>query len=198
MNKLLSVVAALSLTLTVAACGTPSQPAGSPATSVVGSDQAASSGALAEPLAPTSDGAPSTPGSAATGDPSSSAAPKQAVPTAPVVAIDQSTPEAAMTSWLSAMLEGDGATVCGLMASGETAIAQLPTAQDQCAEMIAPMLKQLTAVKEVFGGLKITGATVSGDSASFASATTKPALAAEIIASLKAVRLDGKWYVTEG
>lgn len=103
-----------------------------------------------------------------------------------------------MTSWLTAMLEGDGTVVCGLMASGETAIADLPAAQGQCAEMIAPMLKQLSAVKEMFGGLTITGATVSGDTASFESAKTKPALAADIIASLKAVRLDGKWYVTEG
>ncbi len=103
-----------------------------------------------------------------------------------------------MTAWLTAMLEGDGTMVCGLMASGETAIADLPAAQGQCAEMIAPMLEQLSSVKAMFGGLKITGATISGDTADFASATTKPALAAEIIASLKAVRLDGKWYVTEG
>jgi hypothetical protein len=195
MNKLQSVMAALALTVSVAACGTPGTPVTSPTSSATGIASTGSGGGVTDQSAPSESAAPPAAGGAATDGGSPSPAPKQA---APPVAVDQSTPEAAMTSWLTAMLEGDGATVCGLMASGDTAIAKLPAAQQQCAEMIAPMLKQLSAVKEMFGGLKITGATVSGDSASFESATTKPALAAEIIASLKAVRLDGKWYVTEG
>jgi predicted small lipoprotein YifL len=195
MNKLLSVTAALALALTVAACGTSGTPADAPTTTVADGTSSASGADQTDRSAPSAKAAPSVPEGAATGDSSPSPTPKEA---APAVAVDQSTPEAAMTSWLTAMLEGDSAIVCGLMASGETAIAELPAAQGQCAEMIAPMLEQLSAVKEMFGGLRITGATVSGDTASFRSATTKPALAADIIASLKAVRLDGKWYVTEG
>lgn len=192
MNKLLSVVAALAAALTVAACGAPVTSPDPASTGVA--DSAPTGTAATTPSAPSG-----TPAPPATEDAPSGAASSEpdAKPAAPV-AVDQSTPESAMTSWLTAMLEGDGTTVCGLMASGETAIADLPAAQGQCAEMIAPMLEQLSSVKAMFGGLKITGATISGDTADFASATTKPALAAEIIASLKAVRLDGKWYVTEG
>lgn len=194
MNKPLSIIAALAVTLAVAACGAPGTPADPATTGVANAAPTESEAPMTAQSAPEETAAPPAPEGAATGDASSGPDTKEATP----VVVDQSTPERAMTSWLTAMLEGNGTTVCGLMASGDTAIVQLPAAQEQCAEMIAPMLGQLSSVKAMFGGLKITGATVSGDTADFASATTKPALAAEIIASLKAVRLDGKWYITEG
>jgi hypothetical protein len=60
------------------------------------------------------------------------------------------------------------------------------------------MLDQIKELGAAFKGLKITGATVSGDTASFESVTTEPALAADVVATFKAVRIGGKWYVTQG
>ncbi|HEU5144746.1 MAG TPA: hypothetical protein VFT81_06180 [Dermatophilaceae bacterium] len=114
------------------------------------------------------------------------------------VAVDQSTPEAAMTSWLNAMFAGDKEAVCSLMASGGKAIADVPQAVETCSSMIGGMLDQLQPLAGAFKGLTIEGATVSGDTASFESATTEPAMAAQIISSFKAVRIDGDWYITQG
>lgn len=114
------------------------------------------------------------------------------------VTVDQSTPEAAMTSWLTAMFAGDTTAVCSLMASQGKAIADVPQAVETCSSMIGTMLEQLQPLAGAFSGLTIEGATITGDSATFESATTQPAMAAQIISSFKAVRIDGLWYITEG
>ncbi|EWT03835.1 hypothetical protein N864_13115, partial [Intrasporangium chromatireducens Q5-1] len=116
----------------------------------------------------------------------------------PAKPVDQSTPDAVMTGWLTALLNGDSSTVCGLMAANGTAIEDLPNAKEQCAQAVTPMLEQLQSAKDMFKGLKVEGATVQGDTATFASARTTPELAASIIKNLKAVKLKGKWYVTQG
>ena len=112
--------------------------------------------------------------------------------------VDQSTPEAAMTSWLGAMVAGDGNSVCALMATKGKAISSIPGAAATCGKTITPMLDQVKDLGAAFKGLKITGATVNGDTASFESVTTEPALAADVVSSFKAVRIGGKWYVTQG
>ena len=112
--------------------------------------------------------------------------------------IDQTTPEAAMTSWLGAMVAGDGNSVCALMATKGKTISSIPGAAATCGKTITPMLDQIKELGAAFQGLKITGATVNGDTASFESVTTEPALAADVVASFKAVRIGGKWYVTQG
>ena len=112
--------------------------------------------------------------------------------------VDQSTPEAAMTSWLGAMVAGDGNSVCALMATKGKAISSIPGAAATCGRTITPMLDQVKDLGAAFKGLKITGATVNGDTASFESVTTEPALAADVVSSFKAVRIGGKWYVTQG
>jgi len=111
---------------------------------------------------------------------------------------DQSTPEAAMTSWLGAMVSGDGNTVCRLMSTGGKPIPSIPGAAAACGKKITPMLDQLKELGAAFKGLQITGATVKGDTATFDSVTTEPALAADVVRSFKAVRIGGKWYVTQG
>ncbi|WP_440304145.1 hypothetical protein [Intrasporangium sp.] len=103
-----------------------------------------------------------------------------------------------MTAWLTALLAGDSATVCGLMAVKGTAIEDLPDAKQQCAQAVTPMLGQLKSVKDLFKGLKVQGAKVQGDTATFDAAKTTPDMAASIIKNLKAVRLKGKWYITQG
>lgn len=193
MKRLLALSATTMLAVGLSACSMADIPLlpTSGATTGVGAATAPGSTAGATPATPESSPGPGGPSPATTSGigPTPGSTAKRAV--------DQSTPEAAMTSWLTAMLEGDGATVCGLMAAGKTALADLPEAQRQCAGMLAPMLKEVVSVKDMFTGLSITGASVSGDTATFDKAKTKPALAGTIIANLKTIRLDGKWYVTE-
>lgn len=112
--------------------------------------------------------------------------------------VDQTTPEAVMTSWLGAMVAGDGNTVCSLMATQGKAISSIPGAAEACGKTITPMLDQIKELGAAFQGLKITGATVKGNTATFESVTTEPALAADVVASFKAVKIAGKWYVTQG
>lgn len=170
------VVAAASLLVVLAACS--KEPAPTDATSSPVSTSAAASPS------------PST----TTSPPTSPAAPSTSAP----VVVDQSTPEAAMTSWLMAMFAGDTTAVCSLMASQGKAIADVPQAVETCSSMIGTMLDQLEPLAGAFTGLTIEGATVTGDTATFENATTQPAMAAQIIQSFKAVRIDGDWYVTEG
>lgn len=110
---------------------------------------------------------------------------------------DQSTPEAAMTSWLNAMVSGDGNSVCTIMAAGGKPISSIPGASDACGKTITPMLDSLKQLGSAFKGLSITGATVNGKEASFESVTTEPALAADVVSSFKAVKIGAKWYITQ-
>jgi hypothetical protein len=174
-KKLLTVAAA---TLLLAVTGCSKAPAPTPATS-------------SQPLSSSSSPTSSLTSSAPTPDGS-------ATGTGTPVAVDQSSPEAAMTSWLMAMFAGDTAAVCSLMASQGKAIAEVPQAVETCSSMIGTMLEQLAPLADAFRGLTIDGATITGDTATFESATTQPAMAAQIIRSFKAVRIDGDWYITEG
>lgn len=141
---------------------------------------------------------PSSP-SPATTPPTTTSPPTSPAPDSSTsVVVDQSTPEAAMTSWLRAMFAGDTTAVCSLMASQGKAIADVPQAVETCSSMIGTMLDQLEPLAGAFTGLTIEGATVTDDTATFENATTQPAMAAQIIRSFKAVRIDGDWYVTEG
>ena len=117
---------------------------------------------------------------------------------ASTAAVDQSTPELAMTSWLNAMVAGDASNVCGLMAIKGRPIATISGAAEACTTRIAPELAQIKQLGGAFAGLTIKGATVNGNNATFESVTTEPAMAADVVASFKAVKVGDKWYVTEG
>ena len=174
MKKLLTGALALALSVSLAACSK----------SV---DQAAPPSA---PAGSTSSGTTPT-DTMSTGTGTSTAG-------ATAATVDQSTPEAAMASWLGAMVTGDGSSVCALMATKGKTISSIPGAAATCGKTITPMLDQIKDLGAAFQGLKITGATVNGDTASFESVTTEPALAADVVASFKAVRIGGRWYVTQG
>ncbi len=148
---------------------------------------------------PTSDDTPGS-GSATTGSGSATTGSGSATPsgTATPVTLDQTTPEAAMTTWLGAIVAGDGQAVCTIMAFGGKPMSSIPGAADGCASSITPMLDQIKQLGAVFQGLKISGATVKGDTATFESVTTTPALAADVVSNFKAVKIDGKWYVSQG
>ncbi len=179
MKKLLTGALALALSVSLAACSKAVDQAAPPST------PAASTSSATTPSGTSSD----TPTGTGTG---TSTAGATAGP------VDQSTPEAAMTSWLGAMVAGDGNSVCALMATKGKAISSIPGAAATCGKTITPMLDQVKDLGAAFKGLKITGATVNGDTASFESVTTEPALAADVVSSFKAVRIGGKWYVTQG
>jgi hypothetical protein len=185
MQKLVRGAATAALALTIAACSS----SGPTATST-------QRGAVTSvPTTTTAPGVTDGGASGATTAPSTSTTPTSPTPT---IHVDQSTPEAAMTGWLTALLAGDSSTVCGLMAVNGTAIEDLPNAKEQCAQAVTPMLVQLKSVKDMFKGLKVQGAKVQGDTATFDTAKTTPDLAAGIIKNLKAVKLKGKWYITQG
>ncbi|HYQ33884.1 MAG TPA: hypothetical protein VEQ83_11770 [Lapillicoccus sp.] len=177
MKKLLTGAVALALSVSLAACSKAADQASPPST------PAASTSSATTPSGTSSD----TPTGTGTSTAGATAGP-----------VDQSTPEAAMTSWLGAMVAGDGNSVCALMATKGKAISSIPGAAATCGKTITPMLDQIKELGAAFKGLKITGATVNGDTASFESVTTEPALAAGVVATFKAVRIGGKWYVTQG
>jgi hypothetical protein len=179
MNKLLPGALALALSVTLVGCSksadqgaaTPSAPAGSSSSVTTPTDSM----------------------STGTADDSGTA-----TASATRVPVDQSTPEAAMTSWLGSMVAGDGNSVCSLMAASGKAITSIPGAAAACGKSITPMLDQIKELGAAFQGLQINGATVSGNTATFESVTTEPALAADVVASFKAVKIAGKWYITQG
>lgn len=101
-----------------------------------------------------------------------------------------------MVSWLGAMVAGKGTEVCNLMAAGGKAVSEIPGAGEACGQKITPLLEQLSSFGGVLRNLTIKGATVNGNNATFESATTEPALAAQVISSFKAVKIGSKWYIT--
>ena len=180
MNKLMTGALALALSVSLAACSKSVEPAATP-TTAAGSSSSATTPSDTMSSGTTDDtGATDSATTSATGGP-----------------VDQSTPEAAMTSWLGAMVAGNGNTVCELMATGGKAISSIPGAAAACGKTITPMLDQIKELGAAFQGLKISGATVSGNNATFESVTTEPALAADVVSSFKAVKIGGKWYVTQ-
>ncbi len=185
MKKLLTGALALALSVSLAACSKSVDPAATPTTPA---GSATSSSSATTPADTMSSGTTDDTGGTATGTGSASAT---AGP------VDQATPEAAMTSWLGAMVAGDGNTVCELMATGGKTISSIPGAADACGKTITPMLDQIKELGAAFQGLKISGATVTGNNATFESVTTEPALAADVVSSFKAVKIGGKWYVTQ-
>ncbi|MBB2985787.1 hypothetical protein [Terracoccus luteus] len=197
MHKLTTVTAAALLALGLSACSKADDAAtpapASPAPSSTSSAPTTSAATPTESSTP-SDSA-STP-AAGGSSPATSSGPTSSSGSAPAVAIDQGTPEAAMTSWLNSMVAGDGTAVCNLMASGGKAISEIEGAGESCGKTITPLLQQVKGLGSVLSNLDIKGATVKGNDATFEAATTEPAAAAQVIASFKAVKIGGKWYVT--
>lgn len=198
MNKLALGASTLTLCAVLTACSSAGEPTG-PA---VGSTTAGSSTSTTTPT--TTSATPPTDSTSdatsSTTEPSSTvsgtAGPTPTSSTSTPVTIDQSTPEGAMTAWLGAMVSGDSTEVCALMASGGKPITDIAGAGKSCSTMIAPTVSELKKVGGAFAGLRITGATVKGNTATFEKATTKPALAGKVISGLKAVKVGSKWYVT--
>lgn len=178
MNKLVTGAIAVALSVSLAACSKAVDQ---------GPTQTTSAGSSSSSTTPTDTMSSATSDDTGTGTGSATAGP-----------VDQTTPEAVMTSWLGAMVAGDGNTVCSLMATQGKAISSIPGAADACGKTITPMLDQIKELGAAFQGLKISGATVKGNTATFESVTTEPALAADVVASFKAVKIGGKWYVTQG
>lgn len=116
-------------------------------------------------------------------------------PPPPPVVVVQTTPEAAMTSWLKALASGEGTKLCNLMARGTKPYATIPGATAACAKALSAKMADFAQYRDVFRELTITGATVKGTGATFDLATTEPEVAGQIISEFTAVRVKDKWYV---
>jgi hypothetical protein len=178
MKKLMTGALALAITFSVAAC---SKTAANDTSTTSTTSQSSTAGSTS------TDTSGTTPGASGTATTSGPAAP-----------VDQTTPELAMTSWLNAMVGGDADSVCRLMAIKGKTIESIPGAAEACASKIGPMLSQIKQLGGAFEGLTIKGATVNGNNATFESVTTEPPMAADVVASFKAVKVADKWYITEG
>lgn len=190
MNKLMTGVLALGLAASLAACSSSTAPNATP------SAAASSPSSTTTPTTTASTSAP-TPTGAGTSESSTSSAPETTSPSpAPGGAIDQSTPEAVMTAWLNALVDGKTSDICALTAIDGKLISDVQGGQEQCTKGLGAMAGSLKSASKLFDGLTIKGATVKGDKATFEKATTKPELAAQVISSLAAVKIGSKWYVT--
>ncbi|MDN5765316.1 MAG: hypothetical protein L0H96_19620 [Humibacillus sp.] len=189
MNKLMTGVLALGLAASLAACSSSTAPTATPS--------AAPSSPSTTTTVPTmTKGAP-TPTGAGTSESSTSGAPEGTSPApAPGGVVDQSTPEAVMTAWLNALVDGKTSDICTLTAINGKLITDVKGGQEQCTKGLGAMAGSLKSASKLFDGLTIKGATVKGDKATFEKATTKPELAAQVISSLAAVKIGSKWYVT--
>lgn len=185
MNKLMTGALALGLAASLAACSSGAEPTATPSVS-----NSANSTTTTTTSA-------STPTGADTSQSSTSSAPEATSQTpAADGSIDQRTPEAVMTAWLNALVDGKTADICALTAINGKLITDVQGGQEQCTKGLGTLAGSLKSAGSLFDGLTITGATIKGDKATFEKATTKPALAAQVIAGLAAVKIGSKWYVT--
>lgn len=174
MNKLMTGALAFGLAASLAACSSGAEPTATTTTT----------------SASTTPGADTSQSSTSTAPPATSQ-----TPAAPGT-IDQGTPEAVMTAWLNALVDGKTADICTLTAINGKLITDVRGGKEQCTKGLGSLAGSLKSAGSLFDGLTITGATIKGGKATFEKATTKPGLAAQVIASLAAVKIGSKWYVT--
>lgn len=108
---------------------------------------------------------------------------------------DQSTPEAAVHSALAEVANGDAAAACEYVAFQNQPVSENPDAMQACEQQMQGMVQSFGPAA---GTVRVSGATVDGDQASFVEATVEPAEAQQIVGALQAVRIDEKWYITQG
>ena len=132
-------------------------------------------------------------------EPTTSAAPTSDAPTSDSgssVAIDQSTPEAALKSVVTSMVKGDLKSACKVLSANGMSFDTNDAALSACESSMGNSLGSQDL--SILGSFSVTGATITGDKASFKNAKFTP-LGAESIGSMfSAVRINGKWYITVG
>ena len=112
------------------------------------------------------------------------------------VAIDQSTPEAALKSVVTSMVKGDLKSACKVLSANGMSFDTNDAALSACESSMGNSLGSQDL--SILGSFSVTGATITGDKASFKNAKFTP-LGAESIGSMfSAVRINGKWYITVG
>lgn len=97
---------------------------------------------------------------------------------------------------LNAMGAGKGSEICSLTAVNGKRASDVTNGQQQCTKSLSSVSGSLKPLAGLLKGLTIKGATVKGDKADFSNAKTTPELAAAFIKGLKAIKIDGKWYVS--
>ena len=101
-----------------------------------------------------------------------------------------------MTAWVNALVDAKTADICTLTALDGKIASDVEGGKEKCTQTLGSLPGSLKSASSLLAGLSITGATIQGNKATFEKATTKPELAAQVIASLAAVKIGSKWYVT--
>lgn len=128
------------------------------------------------------------------GGPSAAATATTAMPEATSPA-GQATPEAAAQAALRAFGTGNAQGVCMLMAAEGRPVAEDQAVAERCASVIQGIMDLVKDEAAQLADATVTGATVSGDRATFENATITPELGKTILESQTAVQVDGSWYI---
>ena len=106
--------------------------------------------------------------------------------------------DAAAQVFLRAVGAGDARAACGVMESEGEAIGPDPGKIDLCLVGVRDTIDLAKANRDVgqLAEATVTGATVSGDTATFENATITPDLAKSVMENRSARQIDGKWYMS--
>ncbi|GAB3715867.1 hypothetical protein [Mariniluteicoccus flavus] len=108
----------------------------------------------------------------------------------------QTTPEAVAETFLHALGNGDGKGACAVMAANNQPISSIPEAKGLCETSFGQVAQSAAKSSPDLKDAKVTGATVSGDSAEFKSAKVTSSMGQGLLGSMKAVKIKGAWYIT--
>lgn len=107
----------------------------------------------------------------------------------------QGTADEAAQAFLRAFGTGDAQGVCALMAAEGRPIAGDQAAVERCASVMQGIMDLVKDEAAQLTDATVTGATVSGDRATFENATITPELGKSVLESQTAVQVDGSWYI---
>lgn len=107
----------------------------------------------------------------------------------------QATADEAGQAFLRALGTGNAQGVCAVMAAEGTPVAGNQAAVERCTAIIQGIMDVVRDEAAQLADATVSGATVSGDRATFENATITPQLGKSILESQTAVQVDGKWYV---
>lgn len=109
----------------------------------------------------------------------------------------QATPEAAAEVMLKAFGAGDARGACAIMSDGTQTLEGNERGLQECEDALKGLVEQLGKAAPELKDATVTGATINGDSATFENATVTPDIGQGVLSSMKAARIDGKWYMTQ-
>lgn len=107
----------------------------------------------------------------------------------------QATANEAGQTFVRAFGTGDAQGVCSVMATDTTPVASDQAELERCAGAIQGLMDLIQDRASGLQNATVTGATVSGNTATFANATVTPEWANQLLGERTAVRINDKWYI---